>query len=144
MHGTIGLRDSAAVVVPHISATPAMPVFKPRWWRSKTRLDIRPVLWSLRNRPEEWRQDEYTIVHMPSRHEFWTANGFFAYSLYRSNGCSCQRARGGGFSLLQKFEFSAAWSKWIYWDRSRQAATASEINAQFAAHFLAPRAKADI
>jgi hypothetical protein len=138
MHGTIGLRDSASVVVPHIPATPTMPVFEPRWWRSKTRLDIRPVLWSLRNRPEEWTQTEYTIMHVPSQHEFWTANGFFSYSLYRAGGCSCTRARGGGFSLLQKFEFSAALSKWTYWDRSRQAAAATGVNVQFAAHFLTP------
>jgi len=30
------------------------PVFKWRWWYSDDRLDIRPVLWSLRNHPEEW------------------------------------------------------------------------------------------
>ena len=34
------------------------PVFKWRWWYSDKCLDIRPVLWSLRNHPEEWEMNE--------------------------------------------------------------------------------------
>lgn len=111
-----------------------------RRWHSWSRLDIRPVLWSLRNRPEEWQQTEFTLLHKPSRHEFWTANGFFFYALYRADGCSCTRARGGAFSLIQKFQFGAARRRVARMERARMSAELIGINAQFAGHFL-PTAK---
>lgn len=60
MHGTFVLAEA-------VPTKPATPVFGPRW-HSRSRLDIRPVLWSLRNRPEEWQQGEYTLIHAPSKH----------------------------------------------------------------------------
>lgn len=107
-----------------------------RRWHSWSRLDIRPVLWSLRNRPGEWEQGEYTLTHRPSKHEFWTANGFLFYSLYRTEGCSCQSVRYGKFSLIQKFQFSMARIGWRW--RNPQSPRMAEINAQFAEHFIAP------
>ena len=76
-------RDREAVQI--------MPTFPHRWWRSQNRLDIRPVLWSLRNMPQDWSIDQHTITHNPSKHEFWISNGFFFYALYRANGVTMPR-----------------------------------------------------
>ncbi len=104
-------------------------------WHSRNRLDIRPVLWSLRNRPQEWRRGNYTLDHIPSGHRFWIANGFFHYSLYEANGCSCRRENHDGhFSLIQKIEFGAAYKAW----RKSREPDRAQINAQFASHFILP------
>ncbi len=121
--------------------TETLPTFKPRWWHRAGRLDIRPVIWSLRNHPEEWRSDHrYTITHVPSQHEFWIANGWGFYSLYHSGGrggdeCSCERW-GGHFQRFQQGSFGRAYRRWRRW-----AATSPEhraVASQFAAHFIRP------
>lgn len=82
-----------------------MPVFKRRWWQGK-KLDHRPVVWSLRERPEEWRIDmsgnQMTqAFHRPSTHSFRLDMGPWV-KLYSSNECSCQRfARS--FTLIGSF-----------------------------------------
>jgi hypothetical protein len=113
--------------------TKSPPMFGRRW-HSFSRLDIRPVLWSLRNRPEEWEQNEFTIVHKPSKHEFWIANGFWFYSLYRAD-CSCTKAAGGKFSYIQKVQFSFARRAVAALERARRNAELAQINVQFAEHF---------
>lgn len=110
-----------------------MPVFGARW-HSWSRLDIRPVLWSLRNRPEEWEQLKYRLVHKPSNHQFWTANGLFFYSLHDAN-CSCTKVRGGGFSLIQKLQFAFARRHVLAIARRQASAELAQINAHFTEHF---------
>lgn len=115
------------------------PVFGPRW-HSHSRLDIRPVLWSLRNRPEEWSQTEYTLRHDPSGHEFWIANGFWFYGLYGSDdNCSCTKVRGGAFSFIQKVQFAFSRRRVAAIDRERVSARLAKINDQFRDHFTPPR-----
>lgn len=113
------------------------PVFGRRW-HSFSRLDIRPVLWSLRNRPEEWEQTEFTLDHVPSKHRFWTANGFWFYSLYEANGCSCQKVRHGSFSFIQKIQFAFARRTVARADRFKRNAELAAINTHFAEHFVSP------
>lgn len=118
------------------SETAQAPTFGRRW-HSWSRIDIRPVLWSLRNRPEEWHQDGYTLVHKPSKHGFWTGNGFWFYGLYDSNNCSCtSRPSHGRFSLIQKFQFGLARRTVARLERTRANAELVGINSQFAEHFL--------
>lgn len=111
------------------------------WWQPKTGLDIRPVLWSLRNRPNEWTYDRgrYCIEHKPSRHEFWISNGFWFYRLYEAHGCSCKSDARGSFSFLQKIAFDRAYN---HWKRNHadaiRAKEAAKINEQFRQHFLTP------
>lgn len=73
-----------------------IPTFKPRWWYSRDALDLRPVIWSLENHPEEWRWDRETsrLIHIPSKHEF--ADHTWSYiggTLRSSAGCSCISSR---------------------------------------------------
>lgn len=118
-----------------------LPVFGPRW-HSFSRLDIRPVLWSLKNHPEEWVEDRYVIRHKPSNHEFWIANGLFFHRLYDSHGCSCQSNGVGSFSLIQKVQFRFALVRWRMSALGGRAAkiaaanAASRVDAQFAKHFI--------
>ena len=112
------------------------PTFTKRPWHSRGRLDIRPVLWSLRNRPQDWRADHYTLTHVPSAHKFWIANGFFFYGLWASNGCSCQREREGAFSIIQKFQFGAARRAWARATWAAAQGDRDQVNAQFASHFI--------
>lgn len=112
---------------------PALPVFKRRWWHRSDRLDARPVLWSLRNRPEEWRPSYLTVLHVPSGHEFWCTwpcNG-----LYRA-GCSCDtRGEENHFQVFQSFWFRLAAQRFVRAYREAER-PASERAAQFASHFI--------
>lgn len=115
------------------------PVFGRRW-HSFSRLDIRPVLWSLRNRPEEWEQSEYRLTHTPSQHTFWIGNGFWFYSLHDAN-CSCTQVSGGKFSFIQKIQFSFARRRVSEIQRSLRSAQLAKINAQFSEHFMVAAAQ---
>lgn len=123
------------IVAPKQAQTPDFT--SKRRWHSRDRLDIRPVLWSLRNRPEDWKADgHYTLDHKPSHHEFWIANGFFFYSLYRTDDCSCHLTREGSFSLIQKVQFGRACAAWRRWNRTNENSALAEVNRQFANHFI--------
>lgn len=116
----------------------ALPVFGRRL-HSRNRLDIRPVLWSLKNRPEEWVEDRFTITHKPSKHEFWTGNGYFFYGLYSTGErhCSCQAVEGGRFSLIQKAQFAWALMRWRWtYGANLARAELGRTNEQFANHFI--------
>lgn len=113
-----------------------LPTFKPR--RNQRRLDFRPVAWSLRNRPEEWKwgAGHHCIVHKPTRHQFWVSNGVEYYDLYNTGGCSCSTvSRSSRPSLADRLRFHFAFKAW-----ARQANDTAAINLQFAAHFVTPRA----
>src|SRR5262245_46164259 len=99
------LTVPAIAAVSVTEADETLPAFKRRWWHSARRLDARPVVWSLRNRPQdwEWAHREYTIRHKPSDHVFWVANGPGFYALYEAN-CSCtSRSDRGRFQRLQQW-----------------------------------------
>lgn len=53
---------------------PTMPEFKKKWWHRSDRLDVRPVIWSMENRPEEWERygsvSAISVQHKPSNHVF--------------------------------------------------------------------------
>lgn len=125
------LTAAGAAAVADADTKPAeLPTFRPRWWHREDRLDARPVMWSLRNRPEEWewRHQPYTITHRPSKHTFWVGNGWGFYSLYDAD-CSCTRSRGR-FQRFQQGAFGRAFRQW----RRQQAPIIDQ--AQFAAHFV--------
>jgi hypothetical protein len=68
-------------------AKPVMPTFPPR--RDRSRLDLRPVIWSLYNQPEDWRLDEYKrLVHLPTHHKF-KANSLFFCGKIVAAPCNC-------------------------------------------------------
>jgi hypothetical protein len=120
---------SSARTMPKIDT--ALPVFKPRWWFRKDRLDARPVVWSLLNRPDDWiwsSSAHCVIVHKPSLHEFWVGNGRESYRLYRAD-CGCS-SEGGHFQHFQQGIFHRAFLSW----QERQT---PRLNAEhFAAHFV--------
>lgn len=117
-------------------AIEALPLFKPR--RNQRRLDLRPVAWSLRNRPDEWEwlgSSNYRIVHKPSAHQFWVANGITFYDLYHAD-CSCTsrvNRRHRKPSIADRLRFHFAFKGW-----ERRADETAAINRQFAAHFITP------
>jgi len=126
-------------VVPAAQETvpaPVLPTFRPRWWYRNYRLDARPVAWSLRNRPEDWRwnTEGITLRHVPSDHVFWIANG--SYSLYTAN-CSCQKNTRGRFQRFQAlFVFRPAYRYWLRWQRLKQQQEMTHDPAHFAEHFI--------
>lgn len=65
---------AAVVRKPDTAEPPKLPTFEPRWWHKPGRLDARPVMWSLRNRPDEWepadRPPVWLLRHKPSGHVF--------------------------------------------------------------------------
>lgn len=92
---------------------PALPSFTPRWWYRSDRLDARPVAWSLRNRPQDWRwrTENITLEHVPSRHVFWVGNGPMFYGLHEAD-CSCKSTRGRFQRLQARFVFGPAYRHW--------------------------------
>ncbi len=97
-----------------IPEQPKVPTWKPRWWYDLRKLDARPVIWSLKNRPQDWRYDRYprpiTIIHTPSNHEFWITMG--SSYLYRTDGCGCQRSKEQKFQKGQHFRLRWALRQW--------------------------------
>lgn len=57
------------------------PPFSPRWWYNPTKVDARPVIWSLYTRPKDWKIGSHRAIHVPSGKEFWIANGIWFYHL---------------------------------------------------------------
>lgn len=115
-------------------ARPCLPNFKRRWWYSERRLDARPVIWSLKNHPEEWRyrfqSRDMLITHSPSRHSVW----FLFHMGYRldADGCSCStRNKWQRFQLFSVGRAVRAWRRW----EARQNPTES-IDVQFRSHFI--------
>ena len=108
MHGTIGKLKCTAS---HAQDFPALPSFNPRWWYRSDRLDARPVIWSLKNRPEDWEQGEYPwlIRHHPTGHVF----SMIPVRLVGPEDCSCvHRSNQGRFQLFQCFALERAiWRK---------------------------------
>ena len=113
-----------------------LPTFKPRWWYSPDRLDARPVMWYLRNRPEEWEPADnrpyWFLRHKPSRHTFRIAGP--AIGLASAN-CDCSsRSDRGRFQVFQNIAFRAAVRTWM---RQHERALRPPIDhEQFAAHFV--------
>jgi hypothetical protein len=89
--------------------TPALPTFKPRWWYEPDRLDARPVIWSLRNRPQEWealhRGIFLRVRHKPSGHAF--VADICDTGLEDGNRCGCARSTGK-FQIFQNWAFRRA------------------------------------
>jgi hypothetical protein len=118
-----------------------MPDFRKGWrfWWRASRLDARPVIWSLRNNPQDWtveRDDSYhrTIIrHVPSQHEFVV--GSFRQSEYTrllySNGCSCHDATY--FHTWQATPFKMAAHKYVL--NQHRDKTLSNRDTQFRSHF---------
>jgi hypothetical protein len=98
-------------------------------------LDITPVLVALRERPYDFTLGSHTLVHTPSRHEFWISNGRGFYGLYRAGGCSCQNLNFGRFTWFQQHQFHRAFK---LWRRQWEALNYEKINEQFASHFAPP------
>lgn len=123
--------DAANANIPGVTD---LPQFKPR--RNQSRLDFRPVIWSLRNRPDEWEwgHGHYCIVHKPSRHEIWVSSGLEYYNLYNAGGCSCTRlSTRTKPSWWDRRRFHSAFKAWR---RSHGQTDSAAINRQFAAHFI--------
>lgn len=114
-----------------VPSAPELPVFKPRFWFKPGLLDARPVAWSLVNRPEDWRwgNGRYTILHIPSKHEFWVSNGPGYYYLYSTERCSCEHGARGKFQKYQQKLFHKAF---VHWQENH----AVIDRDQFASHFI--------
>lgn len=118
--------------VAKISTTtaPALPVFKRRWWYSCNKLDARPLLWSLRNRPSEWyyvpEHFHSYFEHKPSKHRLTQVISLAMSRMYDwrlSAECSCS---GSEFQLGQQQQINREIGRLL----------ASRVSAQFAAHFI--------
>lgn len=123
-------NSAASEMVPSVPEKPELPTFKRRWWFKRDRLDARPVIWSLYNRPDDWEQtSQYRLTHKPSRHVFWVGNGYGFYGLYEAN-CSClSTSNRGRFQPFQQRAFHRAFLTW----RTPQL---RENADHFAAHFV--------
>jgi hypothetical protein len=143
---------AAATVTPLKEALveqPTMPTFSP--WRGKT-LDVRPAIWSLRNRPEEWAYSERGtdvhgkgyiterhIEHTKSRHHFSLGFGPFGWAGLIAR-CSCSERNHRKVSFWQRMQFRSAYKHWLHtYHHPRIQAEAhtsqAEVSARFRSHF---------
>lgn len=124
-----------------IHSKPVLPVFKPRFWWSPDRLDVRPVLWSMRNKPEDWavqrlprpRFDGGWMLHTPSQHSF-QVGGFWAgdrAGLRNSRNCGCSQS-SKKFHTGQAHRFNRMAWKFFRAEGARQGvAVAKEFHSHF-------------
>lgn len=100
---------------------PTMPIFKRKWWYLADRLDARPVIWSLENKPEDWEAPAFTgsVRHKPSDHFYTSSGTMFA-------NCDCSHY---GFQWGQQRRLARAVMAFI----RRQTAITQH---QFQNHFL--------
>lgn len=105
-----------------------------QWYHNpKWRLDIRPMLWSLYNKPEEWTQTTYRLTHNPSCHAVYFSNGWPFYELFGQQ-CDCETRK---LSLGQKWQLRRAVAGWRSTvGRVRSEVEQVKINQRFASHFI--------
>jgi hypothetical protein len=111
---------------------PQPPVFKRRWWFKQTRIDARPVVWSLRHRPEDWEtheRDGDRIKHKPSGYTLVLRDGI----PNRMWDKTCDDVRY--FQSFQKYGLLSAYEDW---KKHRGCGTPFTNPDRFAAMFVAP------
>lgn len=125
----------APIAAKQPEASLSLPTFQRHWWHRNNRLDARPVIWSLENRPQEWDlrfpgSALVLITHKPSQHTFDIGWGFA--HLYEAR-CSCN-LRGDAenrFQLFQGLALKRAGRRWI-----RNSLRRSHDAEQFQNHFV--------
>lgn len=65
--------------------------------------DIAKLLFEMRERPHDFAVGRHTLQHLPTGQEFWIANGFWHYGLYRPHQI--------GFGFADKVRFKIAFRK---------------------------------
>jgi hypothetical protein len=120
-----------------LDTRPQCPNFRPR--RNKYRLDLRPAIWSLRNRPEEWEFHAGFIVHVPSKHVFYahgtcTTNGFTDHKIGdlsdHHTRCSCTCANRAPLRDRIRFRFAL-----LDWRHRKEYPDIEKRYHQFMNHF---------
>jgi hypothetical protein len=98
----------------------ALPIFEPEWWFSRWRLDARPVIWSLLNHPEEWKETSPGVMfHTPSLHEFRLGYDRLSRPLGLLHAqCSCHTDTTNHFQHFQDRAVRRAWRRWKEIDQS--------------------------
>lgn len=134
-HDMLNFAFLAPMAAKAAEMKPALPaVFKPRWWYSEERLDARAVIWSLRNRPQEWKYTyesrDMKITHVPSNHEVWIS----WYMDYRLEARHCGCSSRGAWQLFQTLAVGRAIRAWRRWERKQRGP--DPIHAQFQSHFI--------
>jgi hypothetical protein len=130
---------AAEVKAPEVKPEqPSLPIFTRKWYH-RFKLDIRPVCWSLRNRPEEWERQEVNgnlimFTHKPSSHYFYTNRFHEGVRLRQETRCGCT-AYANDFTALQRWQFSLAANDW--W-QLRQQVELIETRKHFEEHFVGP------
>lgn len=123
-----------------------LPVFKKRWWHRADRLDARPVIWSLDNRPDDWGRADYgpggtlrpawILRHKPSNHVFWFA--VVVRLEIEDNSCSCTSTRGR-FQPFQNRAIKRAYRRWHARNIQPEIDAQNEATVrQFYNHFITP------
>jgi hypothetical protein len=117
---------------------PKPPTFTRKWYH-RFKLDIRPVCWSLRNRPEEWERQVVNrnlimFTHTPSSHYFYTDGSHTGVRLRQETRCGCT-AYANDFTAVQRLQFCLAADDW--W-RQRRQAELNKTRKHFEEHFVGP------
>lgn len=124
---------------------PPLPEFKPKWWYSKRRLDVRPLLWGLKHHPKEFTYDyhrfsdssysrlrHYRHVKTASGHTDAERHTFvkkFGWRLEDAN-CSCHQT-------TRKFQVGHSFLlRMALRQRRRSEFNADATAKQFASHFV--------
>lgn len=143
-----GAETAAPKNEPEVEAANNKPSFEPLDWFDPNRLDARPLIWSLQNRPNEWKEEDNIrvshdtwrngIKHVPSEHYFITEGFGLAYMT--ANYCDCTRGPRTYFQRGQSRALKRAVRDWR--QRKIDAAAAAERAKypararQFASHFF--------
>lgn len=142
MHGTftVSAPPTATAIPAQIVAKPVMPEFRPKWYFSDSKVDARPMLWSLENCPEDWEpigyhnpkpanwSAVYGLRHKPSNH---TLYGIKYLPTLRAD-CGCN---GREFQPFQVGKVRLACRRWLDSNGFGPEAEAEARRQQFRAHF---------
>lgn len=123
MHGAVPWNAdiNAVKVEDPPKKEPQRPTFKARWWHRHNRIDVRPVIWSLINKPQDWKLSRpyyywrgHIITHVTTRHDFRVGKTPFSCRMDDTTRCECQRqSNGGRFQPFQKLAFWMAAKSFI-------------------------------
>jgi len=132
------LAEVDTIVAPEttpVKPEPKLPTFEWKWWFKKYgRLDARPIIWSLYNKPQDWERvapiNDYPqrLRHKPSNHQFYFDTSFITQMYLVQANCGCVN-QGKKFQRFQKRALKRAVNDW-------RAKDAAPIHKQFYSHFV--------
>lgn len=119
------------------------PSAERRWFFRDGRLDARPIIWSLRNCPQDWVPNYvgdgtlYELTHKKTDHAiraYWASD----YRMSSSSRCGCSNTQWQPFQTRQLGRAIKGWKRWNAAQGIVHPNSSEAINKQFRNHFIPP------